>query len=320
MPTALAEPRDGSPGGATIVGTGRSPQLPRASRAMTTPGVLRTCSIIVVLGIAALWVAGWTSATRRHTTVHTIGTRTEPLIVEAQQIHAALSEADASAAAAFLSGGAESPAEQARYEQSIATASKFISLATQRGETTPVARQALLTIGQQLPIYTGRVAQARALNRQNLPLGAAYLRDASKLMQTTILPATDQVAAVNAQRLDRAYGDATRAQDPFDLLVILTLVVAVLVGTQVLVFARTNRVLNVGLLAATVVLVGATAWMVAAFAAQRTEMVKARDQGFVPSSLISEARVLAFRAEGDQSLSVIARGNGAQFNGDFDAA
>jgi len=317
---ALTEPRDRVPAGVDAVATGRPERPRRSAQAATTPGLLRICSIVVVLAIAALWVVGWTSARRRHATVHTIGTRTEPLIVEAQQIHAALSEADASAAGAFLAGGAESPAEQTRYEASIASASKAISLAAQRGETSPDARQALLTISEQLPVYAGRVAEARALNRQNLPLGAAYLRDASKLMQKTILPATDQVTAVNAERLDRAYRDATRGTDLTLLLVVLVLVTAALVGTQVLVFSRTNRVLNVALVVATVVLIGAVGWIAGSYSAQRSEMVKARDQGFVPSSLLSEARVLAFRADGDQSLSAIARGNGAQFDADFDAA
>ena len=289
------------------------------SSTRTAPSVLRACSIVVVVVIAVLWVDGWTSATRRHNAVHTIWTRTEPLIVEAQQIHASLSEADASAADSFLVGGSGSSVEEARYEQSIAAASSVI-LKAEQGQTSPDDRQALQTVGQQLPVYTGLVAEARALNRQNLPLGAAYLRAASSLMQTTILVATDQVTANDAGRLDRSYRDATRSRDTATLLAILAVTAIALVVTQALVFGRTNRVFNVPLVIATVVVIGAAAWMVSSFSAQRSDMVRARDEGFVPSSLLSEARVLAFRADGDQSLSAIARGDGAAFDADFDTA
>jgi len=316
MPTALAESREGVPGRAAV----RPERAASFRRARTTPGLLRICSVVLVIGIAGLWLAGWTSASRRYNRVHAIGARTEPLIVEAQQIHASLSEADASAAGVFLAGDAESPADQARYEQGIAAASKELSSAAQRGESSAEARGALLTVTQQLPVYTGLVAQAWALNRQNLPLGAAYLRDASKLMQTTILPATDKVADVNAGRLDRAYRDATRGSDVPVLLVALGTVVAGLIAAQVLLFSRSHRILNVALVVATVVLVGTVLWTAGSFSSQRSEMVKARDRGYVPSSLLSRARVLAFRADGDQSLSVIARGNGAQFDTDFNVA
>jgi hypothetical protein len=274
---------------------------------------------VILVAIVATWAAAWTSATHRRSTVHAIGTRTEPLIVEAQQIHAALSEADASAAHAFLAGGGGSPTAQARYQASLAAGASAI-LAAGQGETSPADRAALTTISQKLPVYTGLVAEAGALNRQNLPLGAAYLRDASSLMQSTILTATDSIATSNANRLDRAYRSATRSRDVSLLLVAAIAAALALIVTQALVLSRTNRILNLPLLVATVMVIGALLWVVATFSTQRSDMARARDQGFVPSSLLSEARVLAFRADGDQSLSVIARGDGAVFDADFNTA
>ena len=312
MPVASADVRDARPEPED------APEA-RTAGATTTPALLRLCAIVIALAIALVWAAGWTSATHRHATVHAIGTRTEPLIVEAQQIHAALSAADASAAHAFLAGGAGSRGEQARYDQSISAAAKTLLAAEQR-QASPGDRAALTTISQQLPVYTGLVAQAGALNRQNLPLGAAYLRDASSLMQSTILTATDAVTTANAARLDRAYRSATRTRDVVILAGAAVAAALILVATQVLVLSRTNRILNLPLVIATVVLLGAVIWVIAAFATQRSDMVRARNQGFVPSSLLSEARVLAFRADGDQSLSVIARGDGAAFDSDFKTA
>ena len=320
-PVAPAGDRPGGPGPGpepedAVRGRGT---VPGAARPRTTPALLRVCAVVVLVTVVATWAAGWTGATHRRSTVHAVGTRTEPLIVEAQQIHAALSEADASAAHAFLAGGAGSPTAQARYQASLSAASNAILVAEQ-GQASPADRAALTTISQQLPVYAGFVAEAGALNRQNLPLGAAYLRDASSLMQTTILTATDTIATSNANRLDRAYRSATRSRDVSLLLVAAIAAALALIVTQALVLSRTNRILNLPLLIATVVVVGVAVWVVVSFSTQRSDMVRARDQGFVPSSLLSEARVLAFRADGDQSLAVIARGDGAAFDADFNTA
>ena len=318
-PVAPAEDRPAGPGPEDAV-RGRS-TAPRSgtARSRTTPALLRLCALVILVTIVAAWAAAWTGATHRRSTVHAIGTRTEPLIVEAQQIHAALSDADASAAHAFLAGGAGSATAQTRYQASLSAGANAI-LAAEQGQTSPADRAALTSISQQLPVYAGLVGEASALNRQNLPLGAAYLRDASSLMQSTILTATDSITTSNANRLDRGYRSATRSRDVTLLLVAAIAAAIALIVTQALVLSRSNRILNLPLLVATIVVVGAVVWVVASFSTQRSDMVRARDQGFVPSSLLSEARVLAFRADGDQSLSVIARGDGAAFDADFNTA
>ena len=53
----------------------------------------------------------------------------------------------------------------------------------------------------QLPVYTGLVETARVYNRQGLPLGAAYLREASGLMRDKLLPAAKQLYRTETGRL-----------------------------------------------------------------------------------------------------------------------
>src|SRR6185437_6146953 len=65
---------------------------------------------------------------------------------------------------------------------------------------------AVSTVGEQLPVYTGLVENARALNRLGLPLGQAYLASASKLMQTRILPAVEEVRTAESATLAVTYG------------------------------------------------------------------------------------------------------------------
>ena len=79
---------------------------------------------------------------------------------------------------------------------------------------------------RRLPVYTGEVETARADNRLGLPLGAAYLREASSLMRGTLLPAARDVSAQADAQLAADSGRATGLP-----LAVLLLASAVLVGS-----------------------------------------------------------------------------------------
>jgi len=59
----------------------------------------------------------------------------------------------------------------------------------------------LATLSAELPVYTDEAATARADNRLGLPLGAAYLREASALMRGTLLPAASDIYTRESRRL-----------------------------------------------------------------------------------------------------------------------
>ena len=113
--------------------------------------------------------------------------RSEPFAYAAQNLYAALSAADAAAASAFLSGGIET----ARCGRNT---SRPWPTPRRRWPTRPPARRICKPAPrwrryrQQLAAYTGLVEAARANNRQGFPIGSAYLREASSLMQTSLLP------------------------------------------------------------------------------------------------------------------------------------
>jgi hypothetical protein len=51
----------------------------------------------------------------------------------------------------------------------------------------------LLTLSTDLPVYTGEIETARADNRIGYPVGAAYLREATTLMNSSLLPAAENL-------------------------------------------------------------------------------------------------------------------------------
>jgi hypothetical protein len=220
-------------------------QMQRVAKSQTTPAKLRLL-LVGLLVMTAAWgiVEAWTVAARA-SAANNIVFGSEPLTLDAQQIYRSLSDADATAAAAFLSGGLEPVPLRLRYLSDIAHAAGLLEAATAAaGNTHAKASLATLTVG--LPVYTGLVETARADNRLGYPLGAAYLRQASAFMRATLLPAARDLYAQETAQLAAANSQATAF--PY-LGVVAALIVGFgLVGGQVWLTRRTNRIINPGLL------------------------------------------------------------------------
>src|SRR5690348_2910864 len=87
------------------------------SLARTTPGVLGALALLVVVVGLAAGVFSAVSVQRRATALDDLAARSGPLSVAAQEIYRSLSDADATAAGAFLAGGLEPTDVRQRYER-----------------------------------------------------------------------------------------------------------------------------------------------------------------------------------------------------------
>jgi hypothetical protein len=220
-------------------------------RVTGTPGKLRLLLIgLVVLSLAWGVVAAWVVSQRASGASDVVGT-SEPLSLDGQQIYRALSDADATEASAFLAGGLEPLALRHRYLADITQAASSLESATAAAGHSPAA-QNLATLSARLPVYAGEVETARADNRLGLPLGAAYLREASGLNRGTLLPAARDVSAQADRQLSAASGRATGLPLALVLLVIAIVVGYVLFRAQRWLFRHTHRALNPGLVVASV--------------------------------------------------------------------
>jgi hypothetical protein len=294
-----------------------STRLRRATA--TTPGRLRALSLVAVATLILLGVLAVSAVSHRQAGLRAVGNQSEPLIVDAQSIDTFLSQADAVAANAFLSGGIEPADVHAQYLTAVAAASQTVADAAQRSGTTATERDALRLLAQQIPVYTGLVETARANNRQGYPVGAAYLRQANQLMTKTILPATQRLFAFDADRLEQGQRSARSTTDAG--LVGLGAVVALvaLVATQIWMRRRTNRILNIRLLVATVLVVVGVGASVSALASESSSVSESANRGYAVLNLVAQSRIAAFRAKSDESFTLIGRGNGTAFDDDFNA-
>ncbi|HKS45074.1 MAG TPA: hypothetical protein VJT49_08145 [Amycolatopsis sp.] len=281
--------------------------------ARTTPGLLTVIAVgLVVLTLVTGLVGTIMVQQKSSTTEDLIGHR-EPLAAAAQEIYRSLSDADATAAIAFLITGTEPPELRSRYDQDIARAGAALSRAASDVSSDAAAK--VNVINQQLPVYTGLVETARANNRLGYPVGASYLQEASNLMHATILPAAGDLYQIDTAGLESQQSDAWGF--PWFAAVLLVGTLAALIATQVYLTRRTNRLLNVGLVVATGAMVLMLLWGSVALVVQAILVGNGQDDGSHPVDVLVRARAAAVQARGDETMTLVARGAGGDYEVDF---
>lgn len=284
-------------------------------RLRTTPGRLRLALVALVAGSLAWGALAGFTVSHYSSAASDVLSVSEPLTLDAQQIYHALSDANDTAATAFLDGGMQPLALVSRYQADVRAASAAIEHATAVGGGSPD----LVTLSKGLPVYAGEIETARADNRLGYPLGAAYLREASGLMNGTLLPAAQRLYTAENGRLT-----ATGAQATGLPLAAVTIVIGLAIGyalyrTSRWLARRTNRVLNVGLLAAGVAGLVSLVWLAAAFFGARADLLTAQARGSVPVRALASADIVALQAHADESLTLIDNTGDDPYQADYTA-
>lgn len=279
----------------------------------TTPGRLTMIATALVLISLEFGLVAVLAVQHRADLVRDVGGRSGPLSFQAQSIYRSLSDADATAANAFLAGGVEPVALRQRYADNVARASAALTASLRVADAESAAR--LATLNERLPVYTGLIETARANNRRGVPLGAAYLREASWLMQHEMLPVAKELFESEADRLAATQRDATAF--PWTVVVLGLATLVGLVAAQVFVTRRTNRLINVGLAGATIATLGSLAWATLTLTGAATQIDVGRRDGSAQLRLLAETRAAALQARAAESLTLIARGAGAGYEEDF---
>jgi hypothetical protein len=318
---------------ATIVGVSSGQQTPaapvrragwrsRLERA-TTPARLRLLLALLILLSLAWGVLAALTADQHASAAADVVAVSEPLSLDAEQIYTSLSDANATAASAFLAGGLEPAADRQRYQADITEAAIRIEaasalvgssaartalpghLANQVSAAGSAVGDDLATLSGQLPAYTDEVGTARADNRLGLPLGAAYLREASGLLRGTLLPAASDIYTRESALLTSASAQATGLP-----LIVIAVLAGLGLGYVLYRSSRwlsrhTHRTVNYGLLLAALAGLISLVWLAGAFVAGRADMLHAQQQGSGPAQAFARAEVAALQAHADESLTLI---------------
>lgn len=276
--------------------------------------------VLVLLSVGWGALGAWTAGLHASAAAGVVAT-SEPLSVQARQMYQSLSDADVTATTAFLAGPAEPLAARQRYQSDIALAGADLAALRNAAPGRSPLAAGLTAVSAGLPVYTGYVAQAQADSTLGFPLaGGSFMQVASEQMHLTLLPAARAIYAQEGVRLDARSAQATGLPWIVAALAFSVLLGVLLVRSQHWLTRRTRRIVNYGLLAATVLMTVVSLWLLVAFAIARADLQRAEAHGSVPAQELAQAAITVQRARGDEVLNLISRSGSTSFQGDFTAA
>ena len=272
---------------------------------MDTPQRLRLLSLaVVVVGVVVALVGGLIFSYLAFSLSRAKADTAQ--LIRIQKIQSNLLSADATATNAFLVGGLEPPAQRAVYDEALSSTS---SLIVEAAQAQPADAAALSALNQQVVSYAATIEQARANNRQGLPVGAQYLRNASADLRSTALPILDNLVSSNAARAAEEMD--VRVGYVFPVISLLALA-GVIVG-QLWLARRFKRKINVGMLASAAVLLILTVGGLIAAQQLGSTLSSISNGSFAAVNTAADARIDANNAKSNESLTLIARGSGQAF-------
>lgn len=309
-PTAAAAPQRavasaGSGPTRTAVEASPAPSLPSLRGGSDVPTALARwqAGLIVLVTVWALvtvaLLAGSFQAGRA-------GAANTAQLTRINAIESNLFRADAIATNAFLVGGLEPAEQRAAYDAALEEVSGLIIAAA---DAQPADREALAVLNTQVLRYAEQMQQARANNRQGLPVGAQYLREASAQLRAETLPVLDALITANEERATSAFG----AHQPI-LVALPGVVVLLFLGwfNQRLAHVFRRR-FNLGLVGAAAVVGLLTIAATAVTWSLSSEADRLREGDFATAVETSAAKTAANDAKSNESLRLISRGSGAAF-------
>lgn len=269
----------------------------------TTPGRLRAARALLVLLILLAGGLGGYGGGVRGAATHDIATQSEPVSSDIIVAYQLLADADVMAAAGFLPG---SPATAAgdRYEADIERAATSLALVAGRSGGQALTLDRVSDISASLARYTALVAAARAASA-NGSTGASEFEfeKASALMQSTLLRRAEALQRDQAEQLAGRY--ETAAGLPVLALGCGLVTLALLLVVQVRLFRTTRRILNIGLVAATVAMIGLTLWWALAFSVSGDHLASARRHSRAATDALGQAQIAARQARSSEILALL---------------
>jgi hypothetical protein len=286
-----------------------------------TPHVLQVSMFVIWLAALGLVLAGNAGLADARRTIQTIGRDTAPSIVAAQSMKASMVDMDANAANDLLGGPDGVQSARDAYNKDRADAMSGLIRAA-KNITYPEEEPLIQSMENNMSLYAGYIAQAQLYNKLGDWASASQsMQTATNLMHLQILPAADKLDAVNFDHLTTTYNDRKQSGGLALAMIVFAglLVLALLIIIQVYLARRTRRLLNVGLVGATLVALLLTGRLVSTLNAETNDLKVAKQDAFDSVHYLWQARAIAYDANGDESLYLLPGFDQHQYDGSFHA-
>lgn len=295
----------------------KPPSRRRFGRNRTTPGVLGVVLVALVMISLAVGAICALSVQYRDETLRNLSSTDGELHAAAEEFYRSLSTADVAASAAFLARDQGMATDRVRYETEYEAAvgeaqSALATLVAAAGDETNAEQRDLLgTLPGRLSEYTVLVEDARAYNRLREPVASTYQLLAADAMRWHLIPAAKELhTSVNDQL---AADQSSSARLPVLELALGLFVLVLLIGVQIYLWRRSNRVFNLGLGLATAATLAMLVWIGLASVKAGQAAEQSRDEGSAVINALSQARITGLSARAYEALIPVAARDGNEF-------
>jgi len=289
--------------------------------AASTPQILRQALYLGLAISVCLTLIAILGAREDRQALQTVGKDSAPSVIAAEHIKTALSAMDASAANQLLAAPSHAAQAEKAYQERREEATKALITAAENITYGDAERIPIQTIELTLGDYEVLVQQARDYHDAGDPRrDATYLAAIAK-MDGVLWPAADALDKANLDVLENTY-ETRRSLARFSLGVLIfvgLILLGVLIALQVFLFRRTNRVLNLPLVACTLLAFAFLMHAERTFTASMHHLKVAREDAFTSLHALWRARAVAYRASADESRFLLLRSKAAAFEQDFAA-
>jgi len=232
----------------------------------------------------------------------TITVDSEPSVIAAQQIKVEMAAMDADAANELLAKPGQATAALADYEKHRKEAAKAL-IAAANNITYPGEREPIESIQTNLGDYEARIQHALDLHEEGDKRAVIVYRQASDLMNAHLYLAADRLADVNRAELDKAFDLYTNgaAQTRAEVFAAGALLLGLLLFAQWDLVRRTRRLLNPGLLCASILTIALLSYCSTHLSKSASDLRVAKQDAFDSIHALWQARADAFAANADES-------------------
>jgi len=276
----------------------------KAQRKWNTPKILKLGMYCCWGGSLIFSIASYKLIAQQRDAIVTIGKDSAPSIINAQKLKDAIAGMNAFAANELITPSGQNLAAMQGYRERYERMSERLVLVAENITYGEKERQPITILQKGIGDYIAALQNAKDANIQgNTNLKLQAFRQASDLMDRTLLPAVNALKKANLDELEKSY-QTQKIMHGRSMFIIFTLgifVLALLITLQTFLSQRTKRTFNLGLLAATAIAGGFLFYTLSILNSSSQALKIAKEDAFDSIDPLREIRSLFYGILSDES-------------------
>lgn len=275
----------------------------------TTPGKIKAVLIICIVGAIVALGFNFLVYTASRNVSQIIGKDTVPSIVAANHINALLSSAHSNAMNAMVTDEKSGGRFWTLYRKNMIDLHSELLDISKNITFGDTERRAILAIMSNVSEYEYTLGGAVS---DGARISVDQFGEANRLMQQKILPASVTLDNIYLSSLDTTYNSYTGTVNiALILMVIIGIIfLAFLILSQIYLFKRTHRIMNIGLALSSILVLVNIIYSANALNSVKSDLYTAKHDAFDSIQALWSARATAYNANALESLYLLHDGTG----------